>query len=241
MSHFHSSIVVVWIVALGALALVAQEPTPTKKIQLSPSAVVEAYIKAIVTNDLAALSKTYTRPLEGIYRSLAAFRAEHEKLVAETKKLFGESGAKAVDDKRYKVTLPPIVSGNVGDVVIQKSRATVPVSFSVRGQKKPHDTKVLLELQQLEWRIVQVGAQRLPVPVRPEASIVEWEVAAEATKRILGFLSRNKVKAASDIVSLRKSYMQIVTKEWTLAQKLGKRPASHPTSSPPKRSKVPKK
>ena len=77
MSHFHSSIVVVWIVALGALALVAQEPTPTKKIQLSPSAVVEAYIKAIAANDLAALSKTYTRPLEGIYRSLAAFRAEH--------------------------------------------------------------------------------------------------------------------------------------------------------------------
>ncbi len=230
MSRYTIIVVAVLASALGALG---QDPKPRKIAP--PEEVVAAYFTAIADGDLAALAKTYTRPLEGIYRSLAAFRAEHRKLIAATVGLFGKAGATEVDDKRYNVTLPPILSGKVGVAVIKKNRAAVSVSLTVKGQKEPHATKMILELQKREWRIVQVGAKPLPVPVRPEASIVEWDVAAEATRRILKFLSRNKVKSASDIVSLRKSYMQIVTKEWTLAQKLGKRPASHPTSPPPRR------
>ena len=221
----------------SAPSICAQKPGPTKKPVVAPDRVVAQYIAAIKNGDLSALAKTYTRPLEGIYTALAAFRDQHQKLIIQTKKLFGAAGVKEVDDKRYKVTLPPIVGGTVEPPVIRKNTATVSASFRVKGLKKPHVTKVILQLQLQEWRIVQVGETPLPVPVRPEASVVEWEVAAEATKRILGFLSRNEVKAASDIVALRKNYMQIVTKEWMLAQKLGKRSPSHPTTTPAKKPK----
>lgn len=205
---------------LALVGAVAQEPVVKKKVVLKPEAVVKAYLLALEASNLKALGKTYTRPLQIVCDSLASFQAEHRKLVQASKKLFGAKGPAAVDHKRYHVTLPPFSGGTVGVGTIHRGRATVPVKLRIRGKKELFATHAVLKQERGEWRIVEIGDKPLPIPQRPEAIVAEWEVATEATRRTLNFLSRNKVRKVEDLVSLRKSYLKIITKERTLARKL---------------------
>lgn len=204
----------------------------------SPEAVVRSYIQGVKKGDLLAVAKTYTEPLEKIYTALHKFHVQHLKLIKRADALFGKEGAKVVDEKKYRVSLPRIVDGTVHDGEAKAGKATVPVDLLLKGIKDRRRMTVHLRWETTSWRITQVGGTPLPIPMKPEASVMEWRVAEEATRRSVEFLSRNKVKAAADIPTLRDSYLPIVTREFDLKRKLeGRKPTSRPTSRPSSRPK----